>query len=710
MDGSRFDALAKAAAGTRSRRDLFRGLLAALGASVAQAGARAAAPSPPARHCPAPPAFSQTGVTVGLEATFAPGATVAFGLPLPPGAVTDARTMAVRANGQPVAATVTVLLRDYGADARSKGIHAVLVQVPAAVLHDGCGMVEVAWRGGGVTVGAAPPPFTERSAASNEAVETADYTIERRKGAATLVMTNRRAKTLFRAREPRVQATFPAGYLAATGILGPQMAAAELGRDQAGLRFISDAVTPFALSAMGQESYPLNAAFVADPTDPETGYEGWLYDRCATFLAFAAHTGDARFQREGYRLCSYYAGHIALSGERQGLFAGKAEPDPKYSHARGLYAYYALTGDETARAAGDAIAARFLADQDFVGPYRAGHIGNFWTERLLAVSLEALHYGHRLTGHAAYLAAARELVATAHRHITGDATVLGRLNPDGGGFPPQNCFIHNASQAGEGDADQPWCSGWMPALLVDPLLAYQAQTGDDRVEEILVRLTRYLRDVGSAYFTNTDTNADDTFLHPAVPSAAPDDEDQRLLVPLYGAGLGANGRRVNAGEFDDYEHCLDATAITAAGLRALKRQGSYDRHPIAPFASEGASFLALHQEFAFCAAWTFANDTRPHRDPATWTGPDAAAELATGLANPAKFIADSNIGNISHNVSPSRKISWWFNEALEQFALLRDARVAIPILHAGTIQPGRAVRGNRTQRASALPVEPVHRD
>jgi hypothetical protein len=260
-------------------------------------------------------------------------------------------------------------------------------------------------------------------------------------------------------------------------------------------------------------------------------------------------------------------------------------------------------------------------------------------------------------------------------------------------------LIHNASQAGEGDADQPWCSGWMPALLVDPLLAYQVQTGDARVDEIFVRLTRYLRDVGSAYFTDTDANADDTFLHPKVPSAPPDAEDQRLLVPLYGAGLGTNGRRVNAGEFDDYEHCLDATAITAAGLRALKQQGGYDRHPIGPFASEGASFLALHQEFAFCATWTFTDDTRPHRDPATWTGPDAAADLAGGLANPAKFIEDNNIGNISHNVSPSRKISWWFNEALEQFTLLREAGIAIPVLHAGTIQPGRAARSGGPQRA-----------
>jgi hypothetical protein len=382
-----------------------------------------------------------------------------------------------------------------------------------------------------------------------------------------------------------------------------------------------------------------------------------------------------------------------LSGGNRGIFTGKPDPDPKYSHLRGLYAYYALTGDQSAFDAGTAIADLFLNDQEFVAPYLQGHIrgpDKLWTERLLAVSLEALFYGHRLTRKVAYLAAAKQLVDTAYRHITGNAAALAQINPGSPAFPPQNCFIHNASQAAEGDVDQPWCSGWMPALLVDPLLAYQDQTGDARVDEIFVRLTRFLRDIGTAYFTDTNANEDDTFLHPSVPSAPPDAEDQRILVPLYGAGIGIDGKRSNFGEFDDYEHCPDATAITAAGLRALKRTDGFDQNPIGPFASEGASFLALHEELAACAAWTFGNDTRPHRNPATWTGPDVADELTKGLADPAGFITDNNIGNVSHNVSPQRKISWWFNESLEQFALLADAGIAVPALHPGSIQPNDA--------------------
>lgn len=636
--------------------------------------------------CPTPADFSGSGVTVGLQATFPHGDVVSFGLPLPVGAVQDAASLAITQDGAPLDATVTVLLDDLDPAGTPVGVRSVLVQLSSSVVEDGCAEVAIAWQGGRVTVTDDPVPYADTSAASDEAADVATYSIEDGAAGPALVTTDRHTEVFYTSREPAVLATFPPGYLAATGILGQQIVAGDLGPELAGLQFISDAVTPFGLSAMYHEPYPLNAAKVIDPTDPEDGYEGWLYDRCATFIAFYVHTGDLRFLREGYRLCAWYADRIALDGENRGIFTGKPDPDPKYSHLRGLYAYYALTGDGAALAAGSAIASRFLEDQDVVAPYRTGRIGDLdglWTERLLAVSIEALTHGHLLTGDPAYLTAATELVATAQRHITGDATALAAINPGAPEFPPQNCFIHTAGQAAEGDAADPWCSGWMPALLVDPLLAYQAQSGDPRVDDILIRLTRYLRDTGSAYFDPELGNAGDTFLAPAAPFDPADTENPRVLVPLYGAGIDADGQRRLTGEYDDYLHCLDVTAITAAGLNALRRTGGYDLNPVGPFASEGESFLALHQEFAACASWALADQARPHRDPATWT----AQDLAEGLDDPVTFIDENNIANSSHNVTPARKISWWFNPALGQFALLQEAGVSLPDLQPGSI-PG----------------------
>ncbi len=667
-------------------------------------------PSSSITTCPAPSASWESGVGIALETTGDAGDTVSFGLPLPAGAVSDAGTLGVTVAGEPVEATVTVLLDELDAEGNATGARAVLIQFPASVVEEDCTEVEVTWQGGSVTVTDEPVPFSETSTASDEAADVATYTIEEGDNGPALVTTDERTEVFYTSREPSILAIFPDGYLADTGILGPLISSSQLGDDLAGLQFLSDAVTPFGLSAMLQESYPLNAAFVIDPTDPEAGFEGWLYDRCATFLAFAMQTGDTRFLREGYRLCAYFADQIELDGEYRGIFTGKPDPDPKYSHLRGLVAYYALTGDESARAAGTAIAELFLNDEDFVAPYRAGYIGDLeslWTERLLAVSIEALTYGYQLTGDTDYLEAATEMVTTATRHITGDAETLAEINPGAPDFPPQNCFIHTAEQAAEGDADEPWCSGWMPALLVEPLLAYQDQTGAPQVDEIFIRLTRYLRDTGSAYFDDNDGNADDTFLSPrdsfdpealvVTDDMAVDEDNPRILVPLYGAGLDTNGQRQNFSQYSDYLHCLDVTGITAAGIRALQRTGEFDSNPIGPFASEGESFVALHQEFAFCAEWVLADQTRLHRDPATWTADD----LAEGLDDPAQFIKANNIGNSSHHVSPARKISWWFNPALMQFALLQEAGVAIPELQPGSIQPDGGVPASGP--ASAVP-------
>jgi len=616
------------------------------------------------------------------------GPVISFGLPLPPGGLTDASTLRVTSGGQPVTVTARVLLDDYGPDGAPAGPRAVLVQLPALVLHGDCGLIEVAWQGGTTTRVGDTHPYAEVSVQSQEIANTAERTIQLQGGAAALVETSQQQRVLFTCREPAVLATFPDGYLAATGILGHQLAAAQVGPDLAGLKFITDQLTPFGLSAMYQESYALNPSSVIGPEglSPDvTGYEAWLYDRCATFLLFAAHTGDLRFLREAYRSCSFYASKIELSGENRGIFTVKPEPDPKYSHLRGLYAYYALTGDEAGLAAGTAIAELWLNDQFFAGPYRAGRLlgpDKLWTERLLGTSLEGLYFGHLLTGKPEYLSATKEIVNTAFRHITGDAAALAQINPGVTPFPPQNCFIHSAEQAAEGDPDQPWCSGWMPALLIEPLLAYQDQTGDSRVDEIFIRLTRYLRDTGTSYF-NGNLQTDD-FLHPSVaydPNAAPD--EQRLLVPLYGAGLDRAGKRQNYGEYDDVQHCLDATALTAAGLRALRRTGGYDLNPVGPFPSEGESFLALHHELAFCAYATFLDQTRPHRDPATFS----SDQLAKGLGNPAGFITDNKIGFPSHNIDPQRKLSWWFNSALGQFALLKEAGISLPALRPGAVQP-----------------------
>lgn len=634
------------------------------------------------------PGAFRAGVDLQLVRRAPGGSVIEFGVPLPYGAVKNASTVRVTAAGRQLPAQVDELIADRDATGTRVGVRALRVELPSAVLRGPRLDVRIVWHGSGAPLKNGEH-FAFRSdqvsGPSAETVETSVRTIALVRGAATLVAEPPVRRTLFVGREAYVVALYPPGYLASTEILGRQVTAKDVATPaRAGIRYLSQEFIGFVDSAAHLQSYALNPDPESVP-DPRKDYEGWLYDRCATFLLAYVHVGDARLLHTAFRNCSYYASHILLDGANAGIFSGKPDRDPKYSHLRGLYAYYALTGDERALAAGRAIAELWYHEPLFVAPYRAGHIrgpDKQWTERLLATSLEGLYYGYRLTGDMKYLVAFREMLDTAYRHITGTAADLARINP-GVNLPPQNCFIHDAEQQGEGNPNQPWCSPWMSELLVDPLLRYQELTGDRRVDEIFIRLTRFLRDVGSVYFTSDPHN--DSFLSPSVCDDPSDKENRRMLVPLYGAGIDADGVRRTFGEWNDFLHCPDATALTAAGLRALRRSGGWNKHPIGPFANEGQSFLQLHEEFSYCAKRVLQQQTRLAREPAKWT-PEM---LQPGLAAPATFIRKNKIGYPSHSLAPTRRLSWWFNTSLEQYALLSDAHVALPKLHPGRIRgPG----------------------
>jgi hypothetical protein len=634
---------------------------------------------------PAAAADWSSAVELRLERRVAGPASVRFGLPLLPKAQVDARNVRVVAGGKVLPARVAELLADYNAAGARIGPRALLIQLPAAAMPGPSLAITVKLRATDAAA-AAPPELVYRSdevsTDSAEMVRTAVRTVVSRGGKAALVEQPAVVRTLFVGREPRVLVHYPEGYLAATRILGGQVTAAQAARPPlGGLAFFSRELRAFTGAALYDEPYAINPDPDSVP-DPKGNYEGWLYDRCATYLIAYTHLGEPRFLRAALRSCSYYASQIRTQGPERGIFAGKPDPDPKYSHLRGLYAYYALTGDEAALAAGRAIADLWYDDERFVGPYRQGHVRGRekqWTERLLGTSLEGLLYGARLTGDRKYLAAFRELFETAYRHVTGDRNALAAIN-SGLAFPPQNCFVHSAQQHGEGDDNQPWCSGWMTELLVDPLLRWQEQTGDARVDEIFVRLARQLRDVGTTYFRGDQLG--DTFLAPSFCDDPNDGNDRRMLVPTYGSGIDASGKRRLSGESEDYQHCADATALTAAAIRALKRQHQYDAHPIGPFKSEGESFLQLHHELAYCARTAFEHQTRAGRDPSKWS----AADLADGLKDPAGFVNKMKIGFTTHANSPQRRLSWWFNTSMEQFALLAEAGVEVQKLGNGRVK------------------------
>ncbi len=631
----------------------------------------------------------RSGVTLRLERNAGGGSIVSFGLPVPDGAVADPGTVRVQvgaSNTSVAGLKVRPILFRYDREGRRRGIRSLLVQFPAGAMTGASIDVHVRWKGGGPAPAADTAPYAGAAMPSPEVARVVDRRIAAEGSQYRLVERNPADITLYTGSEPRVLATYPPGYLVATGILGEQMTREQVRAtpDLAGLAFLSDNLERFADAAMHRVDYRLNRASVPDTNE---AYEAWLYDRCATFLTAYVHLGAQRYLRHAMRACSFYVSKI----DRAGMFTLKRNErdlsyDSKYSHVRGVLAYYALTGDEAALEAGRNMARMWRDEPLFMVPYREGHAraaDKLWTERLLGTGLEGLVYGFLLTGDADLLAAAREVFETAHRHITttnqAELDAITRVH-----FPPQNCFVHSAEQHDGGKAEDPWCSGWMVDLLIDPLLRYQELTGDARTDEIFVRLVRAQRDVGSVYFRGNPRT--DSFLRPSL-CYEPKDENPRTLSPLEGFGLRPDGARYILSEWEDFEHCADATALTAAGIRALVRQGRFGGPGVGPFGSEGESFVALHHEYAHCALRVFEDYVRPRRDPRRWKSDDLAQGYEGGNEDAqAVFIDKKKIGYPVSAIAPARKLSWWFNASMLQLRLLRDSGVSFARLQPGAVQ------------------------
>ena len=246
-------------------------------------------------------------VAVHLTRTFAGGDLVSFGVPLPSCVnLTDTSGVRVLRAGASLDASVREILGVHDRSGARAGVRAIQIQFAASRMTGPEMDVDVVWRGAaGNPPGTAIVPYGDGrvSTASPETAETAFRSISSSNGVNTLVEGPHSIRVLFNAREPYVLATFPDGYLAKTGILGQQVSRSEAALPGfGGLTFLSDAIGAFGLSSMYVAGYALNPESVVDPV---VNFEGWLYDRCATYLTAYAHTNDARFLREAHRTCWY---------------------------------------------------------------------------------------------------------------------------------------------------------------------------------------------------------------------------------------------------------------------------------------------------------------------------------------------------------------------------------------------------------------------
>jgi hypothetical protein len=418
-----------------SRREF---LLAAAAASLAGRAARAQSPL----KIPRPGRELQ--VTLNGRADDLGEEVVSFGVPLPPGFLSDAgRVIVLDERGAEVAA-VTRALEPWRLGGREGSVRSVLVQFKSDFRTVRTKRVSLLFNKRPKRLGGALVPVRE--------------TLIDREGL----------------KGPRVLAVLPARWLCDSWVVGPQTPAAESGTLAAYEEFV-------------ERNFPGSLKYL-----DSREYAAWLYDRPSNYYKMYARTGDAKFLEAGYHATHFMRLNTETEGPDAGIFKLKGA-DIKYVYPRAMHLHYLLTGDERALDAGRLMARYCLTHTQPVyrpagmtpsDPNKDPEKGReFWTLRNQGYGLLGVLHGWEMTGERAYWEKARECVDAYYTHQ--------QQPPDGrpaDGSLRQNWALYDSSEATfEGGT-----SAWMMALLLDPLFMYWTMAGDRRVPEMVLKWCDFL--------------------------------------------------------------------------------------------------------------------------------------------------------------------------------------------------------------------------
>ena len=386
-----------------------------------------------------------TGVDVTLEGrvTGQGNEVVSFGLPLPPGFLSDHREIrVVNASGEEVNAAVRVLAL-WRTGGREGSIRSVLIQFASDFTHERVQRIRILFQPRRKIVSSFVP--VEETLINKNGLE-----------------------------GPRVMALLPADWLCNSGVVGPQTPASKSGEFQAYDQFV-------------ERNFPGSLAYIDSMV-----YSEWLFDRTSVYYKMFARTGDAKMFEAAYHAAHFVRLHTKMDGPDAGIFTLKG-PDLKYVYPRAMHIHYLLTGDDRMREAGKIMARYCLEHQDPVykpsdiTPSAIGedpeHGRKFWTLRHQGYGLLGILHGWELTGDMIYWVKARECVDAYYSHQ--------RNPPDG--RPPDGSLRQDWSLYDPNEANfKGATSAWMMALLLDPLFHYWTLTGDRRVPEIVTRWCDFL--------------------------------------------------------------------------------------------------------------------------------------------------------------------------------------------------------------------------
>jgi len=369
---------------------------------------------------------------------------VNFGLPLPPGFLSDSRLVrVVTATGEEISAAVRSL-EPWRIEGREGSIRSLLIQFRSDFTREHTQRVNILFQ--------------------RPQRKTADGFVS----VAETLLDNDGLQG------PRVLALLPTRWLCNSLVVGPQTPAPESGSYAVYDQFV-------------ERNFPGSLAYLNSQV-----YSEWLFDRTSVYYKMYVRSGDRKFLEAAYHSAHFVRLHTKMDGPDAGIFTLKG-PDLKYVYPRAMHIHYLLTGDERMRETGKIMAEYCIKNQNPV--YQPSSITpsplgedpergrKFWTLRHQGYGLLGILHGWELTGDRAYWTKARECVAAYYRHQ--------RQPPDG--RPPdgslrQDWALYDPNEATFKGAT----SAWMMALLLDPLFHYWTLTGDGRVPEIVVKWCDFL--------------------------------------------------------------------------------------------------------------------------------------------------------------------------------------------------------------------------
>jgi len=385
-----------------------------------------------------------TTLTVELQPQVASTASrrINFAVPLPPGQLTSADRIQVRAGGAALPTARRALATWPGGSLRSVQLQFDLA-VPAATTI-------------AITIG-----------------EAASSTI-------ALVPVEQTLATADGTTGPAVWAVLPATWLSTSRVAGPSRPSAQVaGTPQAAWDRICD------YTAFGTNAFT--------PISADQG--SWLYDRPTALYRGYQRTGSLTPLRSAYREAAMYRAGVVGTGTGSATRIGvpASSGDLKYHYTQGLAIHYLLTGDDRFREAAENVGIR--AHDLWLSPGYAGG-ADFWTERHAGFGLLAYEWAAAVSDDKAaqFTGWAAEAVSA---YLAEQATY-----PAGYTSTTERCFAHSAEAHGE-SYGYFGCSPWMSAILADALDTHADRlagagnaAGAQAVRSSLVKLGQFVASQG----------------------------------------------------------------------------------------------------------------------------------------------------------------------------------------------------------------------